>query len=195
MLYPNSSIASAWSWDQKFSPGLGFDLKHVASFNTAYRYLKSYLVQDTVRRDDMPPPIEADLRPCADGSAVRTALVVWPRHCAPSWPRWDWQTDGRIAKCPPPRTAGGIISVCKNSLCCNSVRQQSYRTDITVTARYFNTNTNTMYFCQWRSQKFSTVAFLSVHSRSAAIPSRPYNKENLMTYYTTWMIERTMINS
>ena len=42
------------------------------------------------RRDDMPPPIAADLRPCADGSAVRTALVgscgaaglgAQPRHC------------------------------------------------------------------------------------------------------------------
>ena len=56
----------------------------------------------------MPPPIAADLRPCADGSAVRTALVAWPRRCAPSWPRWDRQTDrqsdgrsdGRIAALP-----------------------------------------------------------------------------------------------
>jgi len=45
----------------------------------------------------MHPPIAADLRPCADGSAVRTALVAWPRRCAPSWHRWDRQTDGRIA--------------------------------------------------------------------------------------------------
>ena len=29
------------------------------------------------RRDDMPPPIAADLGPCVDGSAVRTALVAW----------------------------------------------------------------------------------------------------------------------
>ena len=44
----------------------------------------------------MPPPIAADLRPCADGSTVRTALVAWPRRWpASSWPRWDRQTDGR----------------------------------------------------------------------------------------------------
>jgi len=53
--------------------------------------------QVIARRDDMAPPIAADLRPCADGFAVRTALVA----CAPSWPRWDRQTDrqteGRIA--------------------------------------------------------------------------------------------------
>jgi len=35
---------------------------------------------------------------------------------------------------------------------------------------------------QWRSQKFSTgvrqsVAILSVHSRSAALPSRPYSQK------------------
>ena len=49
----------------------------------------------------MHPPIAADLRPCADRSAVRTALAAWPRRCAPSWPRWDRQTDrqtdGQIA--------------------------------------------------------------------------------------------------
>jgi len=44
----------------------------------------------------MPAPIAANLRACLDGSAVRTALVAWPRCCAPSWPRWDRQTDGRI---------------------------------------------------------------------------------------------------
>jgi len=51
----------------------------------------------------MTPPIAVDLRPCADGSAVRTALIAWPtrcapgwpRHCAPSWPRWDRQTANR----------------------------------------------------------------------------------------------------
>ena len=32
--------------------------------------------QVIARRDDMPSPIAADLRPCADGSAVRTALVA-----------------------------------------------------------------------------------------------------------------------
>ena len=42
---------------------------------------------------------------------------------------------------------------------------------------------------QWRSQKFSTgvrqsVAFISVHSHSAALPSRPYNQKNVMTYHT-----------
>jgi len=30
----------------------------------------------------MPAPIAADLGPCADGSAVRTALAAWPRRCA-----------------------------------------------------------------------------------------------------------------
>ena len=66
--------------------------------------------QIIARRDDMPPPIAADLRPCADGSAVRTAPVAWHRRCTPSWPRrcalsrrrWDQQTDtqtdGRIAE-------------------------------------------------------------------------------------------------
>ena len=55
--------------------------------------LWSDLQQVIARRDDMPPSIAADLRPCADGSAVRTALVAWPRRCTPSWPRCDRQTD------------------------------------------------------------------------------------------------------
>jgi len=48
----------------------------------------------SMQRDDMPPPIAADLRPGVDGSAVRTAMVAWPMCCAPTWPRWDRQTDG-----------------------------------------------------------------------------------------------------
>jgi len=54
---------------------------------------------------DMPPPIAADLRPCADGSAVRTSLVAWP---SPSWPRWDRQTDKQTDEslnAPPPMGA------------------------------------------------------------------------------------------
>jgi len=66
--------------------------------------IRTRFKQVIARRDDMPAPIAADLRPCADGSAVRTALVAWPRRCAPSWPRWDRQTDGRITHrlMPPP---------------------------------------------------------------------------------------------
>jgi len=42
----------------------------------------------TSRRDDCLRPCAADLRPCADRSVVRTALVSsWPRHAARSWPR------------------------------------------------------------------------------------------------------------
>ena len=42
----------------------------------------------TSRRDDCLRPCAADLRPCADRSVVRTALVSsWPRRAAPSWPR------------------------------------------------------------------------------------------------------------
>jgi len=42
---------------------------------------------------------------------------------------------------------------------------------------------------QWRSQKFSTgvrrsVAFLSVHSHSGALPSRPYNQKT--SWHTAW---------
>ena len=42
---------------------------------------------------------------------------------------------------------------------------------------------------QWRSQKLSTgvrrsVAFLSVHSRSRALPSRPYNQKT--SWHTAW---------
>ena len=59
-------------------------------------HLKKLSARWYARRDDMPPPIAANLRACLDGSAVRTALVAWPRCCAPSWPRWDRQTDGRI---------------------------------------------------------------------------------------------------
>jgi len=44
--------------------------------------IRTRFKQVIARRDDMPPPIAADLRPCADGSAVRTALVAWPRRCA-----------------------------------------------------------------------------------------------------------------
>ena len=39
------------------------------------------------------PPIAADLRPCADGSAVRTALVAWPRRCTPRPGGTDRRTD------------------------------------------------------------------------------------------------------
>ena len=56
--------------------------------------------QVITRRDDMPPPrpIAADLRPCADGSAVRTALVAWPRRAYLAWVGpTEGQTDGRIA--------------------------------------------------------------------------------------------------
>jgi len=42
------------------------------------------------------PPITAELDPRADGSTVRTALLYWPRHCAPSWPR-PGGTDGTDA--------------------------------------------------------------------------------------------------
>jgi len=43
-----------------------------------------------------PPPIPADLSPCTNRCAVRTATVAWPRRCAPSWPRWDRQKDGQM---------------------------------------------------------------------------------------------------
>jgi len=51
----------------------------------------------------MPPPIAADLRPCADGSADRTVLVVGAARLAGlgvarlgQWDRQtDRQTDGR----------------------------------------------------------------------------------------------------
>ena len=43
----------------------------------------------------MPPPIAVDLRQCTDGSAVRTALVAWPRHCTRSWPRCCMPRPGR----------------------------------------------------------------------------------------------------
>jgi len=68
--------------------------------------------QVIARRDDMAPPIAADLCPCADGFAVRTALVA----CAPSWPRWDRQTDRQTEDgsqhrlLPPTAVSGGIIN-------------------------------------------------------------------------------------
>ena len=42
-----------------------------------------------------------------------------------------------------------------------------------------------------------SVAFLSVNSRSAAPPSRPYNQKKTSRHIipTAWMIERTVINS
>ena len=40
-------------------------------------------------------PIAADLRPRADGSVVRTALLAWRRRSEPSWPSRDRQTDGQ----------------------------------------------------------------------------------------------------
>ena len=43
--------------------------------------------QDIARREDMPPPIGANLRQCA--------LVARPRRCASSRPRWNRQTDRR----------------------------------------------------------------------------------------------------
>jgi len=95
------------------------------------------LKQVIARRDDMPPPIAADLRPCADGSAVRTALLAWPRRGAPSWPRWDRQTgrqtdgwtDSGIAECLVQR---GPLEL-KRSFCCNFLRRD--RTGGIITAK------------------------------------------------------------
>jgi len=62
----------------------------------------------------MPPPIVADLRPCADGSAVRT-FFWWPAVAAGSQHAYnlrqlrhgtDRQTDGPRYRLMPP-TAGG----------------------------------------------------------------------------------------
>ena len=64
----------------------------------------------------MPPPmavrLAADLRPSADGSAVRARLIcgqpacLQPRAAAP----WDRQTDGRIAvSLSAPATTGALI--------------------------------------------------------------------------------------
>ena len=39
-----------------------------------------------------------------------------------------------------------------------------------------------------------SVAFLSVHSRSAALPSRPYTQKTSW-HHTAWIFERTVINS
>ena len=74
-----------------------------------------------------PPPIVADLRPRADGSAVLIALVAWRRRRAPRWPMrcaprpsgTDRQTDGRTdgwrhRVMPPPH--GGVIIIDNNSL-------------------------------------------------------------------------------
>jgi len=56
--------------------------------------------QVIARRDDMHPPIAADLRPCADGSAVRTSLVAYRAAALPiaygaAGRRQLGQTDGR----------------------------------------------------------------------------------------------------
>ena len=48
--------------------------------------------------------------------------------------------------------------------------------------------TNEVKAGHWRSQKFPTggasvcIAFLSVHSRLAALPSRPYNQKNVIAH-------------
>ena len=59
-----------------------------------------YLEQVIARR--VPPPIAADLRPCADGSAVRTALAACRAGVAPrpAVGRLGYlgQTDGRTDK-------------------------------------------------------------------------------------------------
>ena len=59
-----------------------------------------------------PPPIAADLRPCADGSVVRTALVAWPGEALRVYARRDRQTDGRTDRSRHhlmPPYVGGII--------------------------------------------------------------------------------------
>jgi len=50
----------------------------------------------TVRRHAPRRLVAVDLRQCADGSAVCTALVAWPRHCTPGQ---VGQTDGRTDRC------------------------------------------------------------------------------------------------
>jgi len=72
-----------------------------------------YMQQVVARRDDMPAPIAADLRPCADRSAVRTALMAWPRR---AYAKWERQTDRRrdvriAASFNPPPYGGDIIIV------------------------------------------------------------------------------------
>ena len=67
----------------------------------------------------MPPPIAADLRPCADGSAVRTALVASPRLSAPSWPGpggTDRRTDGSRQCLMPSPYGGGHNNTNRNNL-------------------------------------------------------------------------------
>jgi len=66
-----------------------------------------------------PPPIAADLHPCADGSAVRTALVASPRLSAPSWPGpggTDRRTDGSRQCLMPPPYGGGHNNTNRNNL-------------------------------------------------------------------------------
>jgi len=61
----------------------------------------------------MPPPIAADLRPCADGSAVRTALMACRAAALPvaayGAAGTDRRTDRLRYRLMPP-TAGGIIN-------------------------------------------------------------------------------------
>jgi len=82
--------------------------------------------QVIARRDDMTPPIAADLRPCTDGSSVRTALVACRAGAAYSlWRSWsvrlgqleqtDRRTDGSRYSLTPPRgwapTCSNIVAV------------------------------------------------------------------------------------
>jgi len=65
-----------------------------------------------------PPPVAADLRPFADGSAVRTSLVTGQLQAASVPPAacyslgWDRQTDGsRYRLMPPPYSRGRNKSI------------------------------------------------------------------------------------
>jgi len=81
-------------------------------------YAACYRKQVIAQQDDMPPADHGGYTSVR--RLIHTALVAWPRHCAPSrpwryvpsWPRWDRQTDGSRHRLMPPPNGGGIISHC-----------------------------------------------------------------------------------
>ena len=61
----------------------------IAVYSNRYPHFRTVSNELSSGETICPPPIAADLHPCAYGSAVRTALVAWPWRCAPCWP-WHY---------------------------------------------------------------------------------------------------------
>ena len=144
------------------------------------------------------------------GSVARTACS--PAACALQWRRQDFVTGGvRYGpiggleyEVPQSRLYCPFINVALCSTALQCICRVIRRSSVTMKARTYYiifgrppiggklppsppggaTATDSGVARNCRQGVRESVAFLSVHSRSAALPSRPYNQKNVMTCHT-----------